>query len=123
MATENLKKAAKQEEKELNEGFDESIAEKEKPTSDVEILGKTFTIPSKAPAWAQLFIARHGTGKNKDVPFNKYLDFIVNLLGDEISDHIIEIGDNYFDAEDLDREVIQKIKKVWTGERKPDKKK
>lgn len=116
MATKNLKKAAKSEDKDLKEGFDEAKAEKEKPTVDIEILGETFTIPRRPPAWAQLFVARYGEGKDKDVPFDKYIEFVVKLLGDDIMDHIFEIGDNYFDAEDLNREVISKIRGVWQGE-------
>lgn len=122
MATENLKKAAKQETKELNSGYDEAVDEKESPSATVNIIGKDFTIPKKAPAWVSLFIARYGRGKQKDVPEDKYMDFLVKLLGDDVIDHIFEVADDYFDNSDLEEEVIKKIIAVWTNGNAPKKK-
>lgn len=99
--TEGLKKAAKQEEAELNSVFDEAISENEDGTKTITVHGKQFELPAKKPAWIDLFIARYGRGKGKEVPADKYLDFILNLLGDEMTDHIIETADNDFSNDDF----------------------
>ena len=122
MATPNLKKAAEQEARELVKGFDDAQAERTRPTAKIDIEGREFEIRRTPPAWLQLFIARYGRGAQKDVPPEKYLDFLVKVLGDEIIDHLIELGDNDFDASDLEERVIGKILAVWIPEEKPKKK-
>lgn len=118
MATERLRKAALQEKADLEEGYDDAVREKTKPTKTLDVLGREFTIPASPPAWVQLFVARYGRGDTMELPPEKYLDFIVKLLGDEIIDHIIEVGDNYFDADDLQKDVMGKIMDSWQGKKK-----
>jgi hypothetical protein len=113
MATAKLKKAAKQEQKELDKGYDDAVSEKKGSNIMVEIEGKEFPVPAKKPAWIDLFIARYGRGKGKEVPADKYLDFILNLMGDDIVDHLIDKADNDFDTEDLMEKVIWRIQDVW----------
>jgi hypothetical protein len=111
--TENLKKAALQEKAELEEAHEQSVSERERPTTQIEIVGKTFEIPTNAPAWIQLFVAKYGVGKDSDVPPEKYLDYIVKILGGDIIDHLIDVGDNNFDGVDFQVEVMAKIHNVW----------
>lgn len=113
MPTENLKKAAKQEKQELEEGFDNAIEEREKPTSEIEVLGKAFQIPSTPPAWVQLFVAKYGKGDQMELPPEKYLDYILKVLGDDLVDHIIDVADNNFDNVDFHEKVMNKITEIW----------
>lgn len=109
MATERLKEAARKEQQQLDKGFDEAVGKK---TVTIEIEGREFDVPAQKPAWIDLFIARHGRGEGKNVPVDKYLDFILNLMGDEVVDYIIEKADNDFNNEDL-LDTIAKIQSVW----------
>ena len=112
MATEKLKKAAKQEEQELQKGYDSAVSENEDGERFVEVHGKQFPLPASKPAWIDLFIARYGRGKDKEVPPDKYLDFILNLLGDKMTDHIIDTADNEFGNEDF-QTLIGSIMTAW----------
>ena len=114
MATDRLKESALKEAEQLQKGFDEAISEKEDGTLSIEVHGKSFDLPAKKPAWIDLFIARYGRGKDKEVPADKYLDFILNLLGDEMTDHIIETADNEFDNERF-QSLIGAIMGAWSG--------
>jgi len=113
MSTENLVNNAQKEAKELEEGFDVAVKEKESKTAEVEILGKTFEVQKAMPGWVNFFIGKYGTGKAKDVPPERYLEFIVRVCGDEISDHIIENAPNDMDTDQLAEETIEKIKSIW----------
>ena len=113
MATDKLKQSAVSEAKELQKGFDEAISEKEDGTLSIEVHGRSFDLPAKKPAWIDLFIARYGRGKDREVPAEKYLDFILNLLGDEMTDHIIETADNEFDNEQF-QSLIGAIMGAWS---------
>lgn len=113
MATDRLKDAAKQEQEELDKGFDEAVSEKIKDTVTVEIEGEEFEFPAKKPAWIDLFIARYGRGESREVPADKYLDFILNLMGEDVADHIISKADNNFGVDDLMEKVIWKIQDIW----------
>ena len=119
MATDKLKQSAISEAEELQKGFDEAISEKEDGTLSIEVHGRSFDLPAKKPAWIDLFIARYGRGKDKEVPADKYLDFILNLLGDEMTDHIIETADNDFDNE-MFQSLIGAVMGAWS---RPDTKK
>lgn len=122
MATENLKKAAETEKKELDSNFDKAVEEKEKPVSVITVAGKDFEIPSTTPAWVSLFIARHGVGESKEVPIDKYLDFILKVIGNDIIDHMIDVADNNYSAEDFSKDVVQKITSSWQGNEEAEKK-
>jgi hypothetical protein len=106
-----IKEAAEQEKKELEQGYDQ--AHSESGEVYIEVLGKRFAIPKSTPAWVPLFIARHGRGDNKEVPSERYLDFIVKVLGNDITDHIVDSADNSFSTDDFKTEVIDKITSVW----------
>ena len=112
MSTDRLKEAAKQEEEALQKGYDEAVSENEAGEKFVEVHGKKFPLPASKPAWIDLFIARYGRGKDKEVPADKYLDFILNLLGDEMTDYIIETADNDFGNEDF-QALISSIMTAW----------
>lgn len=114
MATDRLKESAVTEAEQLQKGYDEAISEKEDGGLSIEVHGKSFDLPTKKPAWIDLFIARYGRGKDREVPAEKYLDFILNLLGDEMTDHIIETADNDFDNERF-QELIGSIMSAWSG--------
>jgi hypothetical protein len=113
MPTEKLKNVAKQEAEELEQGFDEAVKEEESNMAEVNILGKAFEVPKAMPGWVNFFIGKYGTGKNKDVPPERYLEFIVRVCGDEISDHIIDNAPNDMDTQELADETVEKIKAVW----------
>jgi hypothetical protein len=104
--------------KELNKGFDKADAEKKKPKAEIEILGKVFMVPSNMPGWVPFFIGRYGIGKDKDVPPEKYLQFLVKICGEEIVDHIIDNAPNDMDSADIEKEVVDKIKACWDAEAK-----
>lgn len=110
--TNNIEKAGKEQEAELNEGFNEAEKEKTMPRSEVDILGKSFQVVSVAPEWVQLFVARYGRGKDKDVPPDKYMDFLVKVLGDEVIDHLLEQMDNETPHGTLE-EAVNAILGVW----------
>lgn len=113
MSTKNIKNAGKKQEAELKEGYDQAEKEKKTPKSDVEIMGKTFKVVSIAPEWVQLFVARYGRGKDKDVPADKYMDFLVKVLGDDIIDHMLDQMDNETEGGKLES-AVEAILAVWT---------
>ena len=110
MATQRLEEAARQEQEQLDKGFDEAVPKR--GTVSIEIEGREFEVPEQKPAWIDLFIARYGRGEGRQVPTEKYLDFILNLLGEEVVDHIIDKADNDFTNDDL-MDTIAKIQAVW----------
>lgn len=112
MATENIRKAGIEQEEELKEGFEQAEKEKNMPKTQVEILGKSFEVVSIAPEWVQLFVARYGRGKDKDVPPDKYMDFLIKVLGDDVIDYLLEEMDNETPHGILE-EVVNKILNVW----------
>ena len=112
MATDRLKESAIKEAEQLQKGYDEAVSENEAGEKFVEVHGKKFPLPASKPAWIDLFIARYGRGKDKEVPSDKYLDFILNLLGDEMTDHIIETADNEFGNDDF-QALIGSIMTAW----------
>lgn len=118
MPTENLQKAAYEESKELQNGHDKAIEEEESKVAIVEILGKEFEVPKAMPGWVNFFIGKYGTGDNKDVPPEKYLEFIVKVCGDEIADHVIMNAPNDMDTEQIADITIEKIKAIWEAETK-----
>ena len=115
MATKNLKKVAEEEREELEQGFDDAVKERKVPYTVVEILGKEFEIPTIPPASVTFFIAKFGKGDNKEVPHDKYLDFVMNIVGDKIADHVMEKGSDCFDIEG---EIILPITNVWNPKTK-----
>ena len=119
MATDKLKQSAISEAEELQKGFDEAISEKEDGTLSIEVHGRSFDLPAKKPAWIDLFIARYGVGEEREVPAGKYMNFVLNLLGDEMADHIIETADNDFDNSHF-QALILSILGAWS---RPDTKK
>ena len=114
MATDKLKQSAINEAEELQKGFDEAISEKEDGGLSIEVHGKSFDLPAKKPAWIDLFIARYGVGEEREVPTGKYMNFVLNLLGDEMADHIIETADNEFDNSHF-QALILSILGAWSG--------
>lgn len=118
MALDNIKKEAEQEAEDLEKGFDEAVEAKKSKTAKIEILGKTFEIPKAMPGWVNFFIGKYGTGKNKDVPPERYLEFMVRVCGDEIVDHIIDNAPNDMDSAEIEKETVRKIEKIWAGDTK-----
>lgn len=115
MSTKNIKKAAEQEAEDLQEGYDQSEKEYTVPKTTIEVLGKDFEIVSMAPEWVQLFVARYGRGKDKEVPADKYMDFLVKVLGDDVIDYLLEELDNE-SPQGVVAETVEKIMAVWTPE-------
>lgn len=118
MPTENLKKAAEKESQELQNGYDKAMQEEESKVATVEILGKEFEIPKAMPGWVNFFIGKYGTGNNKDVPPEKYLEFIVRVCGDEVTEHVIENAPNDMDTQEIADITTEKIKAIWEDEAK-----
>lgn len=112
MATANIEKAGKEQEAELNEGYNQAEKEKTLPRTEIEIEGKKVEVVSVAPEWVQLFVARYGRGKDKDVPPDKYMDFLIKVLGDEVIDHLLEVMDNDTPHGTLEK-AVQTILDVW----------
>lgn len=122
MATENIRNAGKEQEEELKQGYEMAEKEKKTPKTQVEILGKSFEVVSIAPEWVQLFVARYGRGKDKDVPADKYMDFLVKVLGDDVIDHLLEEMDNETPHGTLE-EAVNAILQVWIPQTDDTKKK
>lgn len=117
MSTKNIKNAGKEQLEELNEGYELAEKEFKTPKTEIDILGKKFEIVSIAPEWVQLFVARYGRGKDKEVPADKYMDFIVKVLGDDVIDYLLDELDNESEHGIL-QDVIESILAVWNPETK-----
>lgn len=113
MATKNIKKAAEQEAEDLKKGYEQAEKEFKMPKTSIEVLDREFEVPSLAPEWVQLFVARYGTGKAKEVPPEKYMDFLVKVLGDDIVDYLLEELDND-SPQGVINETVDKIMDLWT---------
>lgn len=121
MSTKNIVKAGEEQLEELDEAYEMAEKEYKTPKTEIDILGRPFQIVSIAPEWVQLFVARYGRGKDKEVPADKYMDFILKVLGDEMLDYLLETMDNDTEHGTLEK-VMEKIFKVWTPETETKKK-
>lgn len=116
--SENIKKRAKKEQQELEEGIKASISELDDSKVAIEYNGKKFEFPKAQPAWVSMFIALHGKGKDKELDDEKSLEFLVRLIGKDLAEEIVNAADNDFSIADVAEQIVQPIQAYWGGKKK-----
>lgn len=122
MATENIKKRAKAEQQELEQGLKTSVTELEGGKVAITYNGKDFTFPKAQPAWVSMFIALHGEGENKELSDQKSLEFLVKLVGEDLATEIVETADNDFSIADVAEGIVEPIQSYWSDPEQQEKK-